>query len=220
MKCVYCGGPVVRSPEGELVCSVCGSVQPSGVVQGVKGALSRSFDGASIEEYELPSGYVKRQIEAVKAWLKEQYVRAIVEIEEAHYGWMWFYAAMRRGGDLARYLTSTTMPKVAKFVIFVHKIVSSCRVPYPIDPERLKALMRSHGMQVRYNVQRYGGGIELYRNSEYAVLVDTLDVINALKRIHCEKKCGGSCGRSRGRSGHPSRAPQGDGGSPPSTVPS
>jgi len=214
LKCVYCGGLVVRSPEGEYVCSVCGSVQPSGVVEGVRGALSRRFDGASIEEYELPRDYVKRHVEAAKAWLREQYVRAVVEVEEAHYGWMWFYSLMRQRGPLAEYVRSMRMERLIELILAVHKIVSSCSIEYPISEERLKNILRRLGFRIRYGDFDKR---ELYMFSDYAVLKDSLTIINTLKRIHCEKKCG-ACGKQRDHTPRTAKAPPRDGGSPPSTA--
>jgi len=217
LKCIYCGGLVVRSPEGEYVCSVCGSVQPSGIVEGVRGALSRRFDGASIEEYELPKEYIRRQVEAVKAWLREQYVKTVTEIDEAHYGWLWFYAVSRRRDALGDYLrNSIMMPRLVKLLLAVHRVVSNCNVPYPVDARKLQALARRYGLSAR---DKRGDDLHyVYYISDFAILRDSIDVINMLKRIHCEKRCGGSCGQSRGRNGHSSRAPQGAGESPPSTA--
>jgi len=210
MKCVYCGGPVVRNPEGELVCSVCGSVQPSGVVQGVRWALARGFD-ASIEEFELPKAYIEAKKQAVKEWLKEQYIKAVTEVEEAHYGWLWFYSLMRQRGPLAEYIRSMRMERLIELILAVHKIVSSCLFEYPISEERLKNILRRLGFRIRYGeFDKH----ELYRFSDYAVLKDSLHVINALKRIHCEKACGGVCGKGRGRNRHLSQALPKDGGSP------
>jgi len=218
LKCVYCGGLVVRSPEGEYVCSQCGSVQPSTIVGGVKGALSRGFDGASIEEYELPREYIEARKEAVKAWLKEQYVKAIVEVEEAHYGWLWYYSVSKRRDALGDYLrNSIKIQRLTRLIIAVHRIVSNCRVPYPLDKARLQYEARRLGLRAR---DKYGKDLDyVYEQSDFAILRDSMDVINMLKRLHCEKKCGGSCGRSRGRSGRSSRETRGAGGSPPSTAP-
>jgi len=214
-KCIYCGGQVVKNPEGELVCSVCGSVQPSGVVQGVRGALSMASDGISIEEFELPKEYIEAKKRAVKEWLKEQYVQAVVEVEEAHYGWLWFFTATRKGNkDLRRYLTElATMSHLSKLVVFVHKIISSCHIPHPITAEALVYLARRHGLRSRRR-ERMPAPIR-YTQSDVEILIETLDTINAIKRIHCEKHCDGACGKSRDRSRRSSPAPPKDAAFPP-----
>jgi len=220
LKCVYCGGPVVRSPEGEYVCSVCGAVQPSGVVEGVRGALSRRFDGASIEEYELPKAYIEARKRAIREWLREQYVRTITELEEAHYGWLWYFAAVRSANrDLSHYLSNVIhVSRLTKFILFVQKIVSSCNVPYPITEKKLVNLATRYGLKARQRTRI--DNYRRYRETDVEILRDTLNIINTLKRLHCEKKCGGSCGgKERGRNGRSGQAPPGDGESPPDLAP-
>jgi len=208
LKCVYCGGPVVKTPEGELVCSVCGSVQPSGVVSGIKGAISRASDGASIEEFELPREYIEAKKRAIKEWLKEQYVKAITELEEAHYGWMWYYAAVRKGNkDLRFYLTEViTMLRLTKIILFVHKLVARCDVPHPVSEKKLVSMATHYGLRTRRRT-RIKDNYRRYKETDIEILVDTLDIINTLKKLHCEKHCGGACGKSKGRTSRSNPAP-------------
>jgi len=148
-------------------------------------------DDVGIEEFELPREYIEARVEAFKRWAKEQYAKAVAEVSGAYYGWLWFFAAARRGDELAAYLTQkATMSRIARLVVAVHKLVADCKAPCPLDEEALRRYATRLGLRSRRREKRPIP--QRYAESDYEILRETLPIINELKQKNCGEKCGKS----------------------------
>ena len=135
-------------------------------------------DGEIIVELDVDK-LVKRQVEAVKAWLRELYVQQIAAVESATWGWYWFAAAMRRP-QLKDYVANMSFKRLTRLVLFVDRVVRRCE---EIDEDKLYYLATRHGLRARRRKSNR------YRESDYEILRDTLDVIKRLNGLYREKNC-------------------------------
>ena len=147
--------------------------------------VAYSEDGSDILEFDVAKAFesevVKFRQEAVKAWLREEYVRVVAEIENAAYGWLWFAAVLKRhrGTKLGQLLTNTTYSRLARLVLAVDYIVKRCE---EITPDKMWGIARKRGLRVRkrdYAKDRY--------HSDYEILKDTFDIIQLLNKMYRER---------------------------------